>query len=79
MEMVLSFKDVTAEIIIWWIWPAISHERFDLFRKYADIMVALGLMDAEQADAERQRKRLGEYRSRHLSSLLEAHWFVAPR
>ena len=52
----------------------ISHERFDLLRKYADTIAALGLMDAEQADAERQRKRLGEYRSQHLSSLLEAHW-----
>ena len=52
----------------------ISHERFDLLRKYADTMAALGLMDAELADAERQRKRLGEYQSQHLSSLLETHW-----
>ena len=52
----------------------ISHERFDLLRKYADTLAALGLMDAELADAERQRKRLGEYRAKHLSSLLEAHW-----
>lgn len=52
----------------------ISRERFDLLRKYAVTMAALGLMDAELADAERQRKRLGEYRSQHLSSLLETHW-----
>ena len=52
----------------------ISHERFDLLRKYADTMAALGLMDAELADAARQRKRMGEYRSKHLSSLLETHW-----
>lgn len=52
----------------------ISHERFDLLRKYADTMAALGLMDAELADAEQQRKRLGEYRAKHLSSLLETHW-----
>lgn len=52
----------------------ISRERFDLLRKYVDTMAALGLIDAELADAERQKKRLGEYQSQHLSSLLEAHW-----
>ena len=52
----------------------ISRERFDLLRKYADTMAALGLMDAEVADAELQRKRLKEYRSKHLSCLLETHW-----
>lgn len=52
----------------------ISRERFDLLRKYADTMAALGLMDEELADAELQRKRLGDYQSQHLSSLLEAHW-----
>ena len=52
----------------------ISHDRFDLLRKYADTMAALGLMDEELADAELQRKRLGDYQSQHLSSLLEAHW-----
>lgn len=52
----------------------ISRERFDLLRKYADTIAALGLMDAELADAELQRKRLGDYQSQHLSSLLEIHW-----
>lgn len=37
-------------------------------------MAALGLMDEELADAELQRKRLGDYQSQHLSSLLEAYW-----
>ena len=49
-------------------------ERFDLLRKYADTMAALGLMDEELADAELQRKRLVEYRSRHFASLFESHW-----
>ena len=36
----------------------ISLERFDLLSKYADTMAALGLMDVELTDAERQRKLL---------------------
>lgn len=52
----------------------ISCERFDLLKKYADTMAALGLMDWELDSAVQQHDRLEQFRDRHLEGLRATNW-----
>ena len=52
----------------------IWHERFDLLEKYADTLAALGLMDEEKTEADRQHKILENYRAQRLKRLRETGW-----
>lgn len=52
----------------------IYHERFDLLRKYVNIIAALGLMEKELKSAAQQHTILEQLRSDHLKSLYSSHW-----
>ena len=52
----------------------IHYERFDLLYKYAETLAALGLMDQELKDTEKQRMMLAEYQRRPLAQLCADHW-----
>lgn len=52
----------------------INRGRFDLIRKYADTMAAIGLMDKEFESAAQQQDILEHYRTAHLEFLYTSHW-----